>query len=830
MERRKLTKQDIDKVRNIEGFPIGSDDAIIAVSDAPYYTACPNPFIEEFVKENGTPYDEATDDYTCEPLAVDVSEGKYNPTYRMHPYHTKVPHAAIMQYIKHYTKENDLIYDGFCGTGMTGVAAQLCRQKEWGETIEKGRKAILCDLSPEATFISNAYNQPYSLISVTEEAEHLIAECQKKYGWMYNTKISEWSDATIDSCVWSDVLICPNCGHEFVFWEEAVDVEHGKIPTVFHCKSCGASLKKKDCDHAKEISYDNTIDETVTMYKQVPVLIGYSGARKGSKTPDQNDLDVIRRIEEEKIDCFVPKNVIPHGEKTEEAIARGITRSYQFYYKRSLFILGYLWENGSLRIKAIVSKLLFRMTKRYALTYQSGTWGAGGGPTPGTLYIPALVKELNIINQFKDAVRDFSNAYEDYDEGQTIITTQSSTAVPQIPDNSIDYIFTDPPFGSNIMYSELNFLWESWLGVLTNETTEAIVSQQHGKNLADYQRLMTKCFREDYRILKPGRWITIEFHNSKNSVWNSIQEAIQAAGFIVADVRVLDKKRDSFNQVKEASQAIKQDLVISAYKPLNKFSREFIEEIGTEETAFTFVRQHLNNLPIVVKRGGQIEVLSERQAFLLWDRMVAYHIMNGIAVPLDATDFYTGLDSRFLKRDGMYFLPNQVNEYDLARSTSDVENIQFSLFVSDEKSAIGWLYQQLDEKSGGPQTYAELMPKFMQELKAVDKREKMPELSVILEENFLKDDEGRWYVPDLTKSGDIAKLREKNLLKEFQEYQATKGKLKVFRSEAIRAGFAKLWKDKDYQAIVTMAERLPEETIQEDSNLLMYYDISLSRV
>ena len=256
-----------------------------------------------------------------------------------------------------------------------------------------------------------------------------------------------------------------------------------------------------------------------------------------------------------------------------------------------------------------------------------------------------------------------------------------------------------------------------------------------------------------------------------------------------------------------------------------------MQKAGSDDTAWDFVRSHLSNLPVVVKRGGEIEIISERQAYLLWDRMVAYHIMHGIAVPLDATDFYAGLDERFLKRDNMYFLPNQVNEYDLVRATCNVENLQFSLFVSDEKSAIGWLYQQLNENSGdGPQTYQILMPKFMQELKAVDKREKLPELSVILEENFLKDEEGRWYIPDLTKSGDIAKLREKNLLKEFQEYQATKGKLKVFRSEAIRAGFAKLWKDKDYQAIVTMAERLPEETIQEDSNLLMYYDISLNRV
>ena len=159
------------------------------------------------------------------------------------------------------------------------------------------------------------------------------------------------------------------------------------------------------------------------------------------------------------------------------------------------------------------------------------------------------------------------------------------------------------------------------------------------------------------------------------------------------------------------------------------------------------------------------------------------------------------------------------------------KTFHFSLFVSDEKSAISWLYQVLDEMNGdGPQTYADLQPKFMRECQAVDKREKMPELSTILEENFLKDDVGRWYIPDLTKSGDVARLREKNLLKEFQEYLSTKGKLKVFRSEAIRAGFAKLWKDKDYATIVSLAERLPEETIQEDQNLLMYYDISLGRV
>lgn len=350
------------------------------------------------------------------------------------------------------------------------------------------------------------------------------------------------------------------------------------------------------------------------------------------------------------------------------------------------------------------------------------------------------------------------------------------------------------------------------------------------KHIVEYQALMTSSFSEFYRILKPNRWMTVEFHNSKNSVWNAIQTALQRSGFIVADVRTIDKKQVSFNQGKGASQAIKQDLVISAYKPKESFTREFMMQAGTEETAWSFVRQHLAQMPVVVISGGKIELISERQAYLLFDRMVAYHIMNGIPVPLDAAEFYKGLDEKFLLRDTMYFLPDQVNEYDTARIVNEVEPIQYSLFVTNEKTAISWLYQQLSEELGGAQTYAEIQPKFMQEVKSVDRYEDMPELAVLLEENFLQDEKGRWYIPDVTKEGDVAKLREKKLWKEFEGYMNSKGKLKLFRSEAIRVGFSRLWKDKNYQAIVDIANRLPEQTIQEDPNLLMYYDISLSRV
>lgn len=152
MKPRKLTKEDIDKVRNIEGFPIGTDEDIIAFSNAPYYTACPNPFIEEFLQEYGTEYVEETDEGVHSPYTEDVAEDKHDLIYNVHTYHTKVPPKAIMTYLEHYTKPGDVVLDVFAGSGMTGIAAQLCPSGK--------RNAILIDLSPYAAFLEYNYNSP----------------------------------------------------------------------------------------------------------------------------------------------------------------------------------------------------------------------------------------------------------------------------------------------------------------------------------------------------------------------------------------------------------------------------------------------------------------------------------------------------------------------------------------------------------------------------------------------------------------------------------------------------------------------------------------------
>ncbi|MCA9033322.1 MAG: site-specific DNA-methyltransferase, partial [Planctomycetaceae bacterium] len=316
-----------------------------------------------------------------------------------------------------------------------------------------------------------------------------------------------------------------------------------------------------------------------------------------------------------------------------------------------------------------------------------------------------------------------------------MISTQSSSQVRGLPDNCIDYVFTDPPFGANFDYSELNFFWEPFLGVVTNQAPEAIVSNSQGKSIDNYRMLMTDSFREYYRVLKPGRWMTVEFSNTKAAVWNAIQIALEHAGFVVANVSTLDKKQKGFKALMTPT-AVKQDLIISAYKPSSTLEERVAFEPGNADAAWEFVRQHLRRLPVFVSQHECGEVVTERLRHMLYDRMVSFHIQRNVAVPLSIGEFYAGLSEAFPERDGMYFLPDQVSEYE--RSRMEIGKFeQLQLFVNDEKSAIQWVRSQLLRS---PMKYQDLSPLYMKEAQRVwEKHEQPLELRTILQESFVED-------------------------------------------------------------------------------------------
>ncbi len=838
-------------------------------------------FIDQWEKEK--PAKPKGYKYYREPFAADVSEGKNDPIYNAHSYHTKVPHKAIMRYILHYTDPGDIIFDGFAGTGMTGVAAQMCGDKdtvqslgyrvendgtilqqemdEEGKTVWKpfsklgARKAVLNDLSPAATFIAYNYNTPVDMVQFEKEAKRILAEVEEECGWMYETLHTDGkTKGKINYTVWSDVFVCPSCVNEVVFWDEAVDQIEGKVRDIFACPHCQAELTKKKMDRAWRTFFDSSLNENIKQAKQVPVMINYSiSGNKGrlEKTPDVFDFQLIEKIEKSTIPYWFPKDRLPEGKETRRNDKFGVTHVHHFYTKRNLWVLADVLHKAitkrNPRLVTWITSSMIRTTKMYKFTLDRKM-----GTVSGTLYIPSLWTENGAFKLLKYKIGDMTKVGNP--NAQNIINC-NSLEKQGVDDKRLDYIFIDPPFGSNLNYSELNIVWEVWLKVLTNNVPEAIENTVQEKGPTEYRNIMTICFKEAYRLLKPGRWMTVEFSNTKASVWNSIQTALTDAGFIVSNVAGLDKKQGSFKAV-TTSTAVKQDLVISAYKPNDGFEERFIQEANTVDGIWDFIGTHLKYLAVTKKSGSSLIPVPERDPRILYDQLISYYVRKGYNIPLSSQEFQKGLAERFAERDGMFFLQDQVVEYDKARAKASSQ-VQLSLFVDDEKSAIEWLRDYLKKKPG---TYADIHPNFMQQMSANSWKagEKQPELQDLLNLNFLRYDRNedvpsqihsylstnfkdlrnldkdnetlkakakdRWYVPDPNKEADLEKVRLKTLLKEYEHYKEGKGKLKEVRREALRAGFKQDYQNKDFNNIMLIAKRLKPAIIDEDETLLMYFD------
>jgi 16S rRNA G966 N2-methylase RsmD len=673
--------------RKIEGFPIGSDEDILNLSDPPYYTACPNPWIADFIAEWEAQKPEQPEGYHYhrEPFAADVSEGKNDPIYTAHSYHTKVPHRAIMRYILHYTQPGDIVFDGFCGTGMTGVAAQMCGDREvvmslgyqvkpdgtilQEETDEDGkkvwrpfsklgaRKAVLNDLSPIATFIANNYSSAYASTSFSHIASKFINNLKDKWNWLYETKhIDNKSTGEINYVVWSDVFLCPDCSAELVFLDVAFDKSEGKVCDSFRCHTCNALLNKKMMSHATETYFDVLLKKPVSRNKQVPALINYSfKGKRFEKNPDPEDFALLVKIEKRLAELSInPIPMMHKGGKNWGAIWRsgyhyGITHVHHFYTSRNYLILNDAWRSAPTKeLKWAISAILNYINKKQSFT-------GGGGGMPGVLYIASMVQEKNFIDVLGRKIKSLDKVLPELCKikHRNTCGTQSTGALSNaIKDETLDYVFVDPPFGANIMYSEGSFLWESQLSVWTNQGPEAIESTYHEKKIDDYRSLMTVCFSELYRILKPGRWMTVEFSNTQSSVWNSIQTSLADAGFVVANVSALDKKQGGFKAVTTPT-AVKQDLVISAYKPNGGFEERFQKEAQTEEGVWDFVRTHLKYLPVTKRQGALMLFVPERDPRILFDQMIAFYVRKGYPVPISSQEFQIGLAQRFIERDGM---------------------------------------------------------------------------------------------------------------------------------------------------------------------------------
>ena len=515
--------------RRTEGFPIAdSDEDILRLSDPPYFTACPNPFLGDLVAFYGKDY-RNSDAYHRDPFAIDTSVGKTDPLYRAHGYHTKVPHLAIVPSILHYTRPGDIVLDGFAGSGMTGVAALWCgaapesyRQEleaqwkrdglpapEWG-----ARQAVLNDLSPAATMIAAGYTLPFDMDAFTSSAQRLLDEVQRQLGWMYETSHDGAAKGRINFTVWSEVFTCPECTREVVFVEEALDKETKHVRDEFPCPSCNAKLTKDNLERSFETLVDPVSGRPWQRIRFRPVLINYTVGKKDfEKVPDSADMALLSRIGDLPLAAAMPTVAFPiekmaHGSRIAP---KGFTHAHHFFLPRAAAALAALWSRASGEPDAATRRMLLWFIEQavWGLSvmnrYSPSHFSQVNRALNGVYYIASQHSEVSPWYILDGKLSRLRKAFVGAKPAgkSAAITTGSCAALP-LTAQSVDYVFTDPPFGENIFYADLNFLVEAWHRVRTDATTEAIIDQPKKKGLHEYQELMRRCFEEYFRVLKPG--------------------------------------------------------------------------------------------------------------------------------------------------------------------------------------------------------------------------------------------------------------------------------------------------------------------------------------
>lgn len=330
----------------------------------------------------------------------------------------------------------------------------------------------------------------------------------------------------------------------------------------------------------------------------------------------------------------IPLVEIPWGDLYRRGYHQGITHLHHFYTRRNLIMFARLWERTEAYRSDLRNTLRFWLLSYNAAhaTIMTRVVAKSGqknlvvtSAQPGVLYVSGLPVEKNLIAGLRRKFSTIANAFDliHGSKGRVEVQQQSSCRV-DLPDQNIDYVFTDPPFGGNIPYAEVNFLNEAWLDCYTDRTDEVIVSPSQRKTLTDYQDLLMASLSEARRILKPGGKTTLVFHSASAEVWHALQAAYTDAGLGVECAGVLDKTQKSFKQV-TTDGAVRGDPVLL----LGKCTRNTSQKIACAWTVAEQLRQAALTLNP-----------AEQTAQRLYSRLITHYLTHHQQVPMDAESFY----------------------------------------------------------------------------------------------------------------------------------------------------------------------------------------------
>lgn len=521
---------------------------------------------------------------SARPAIAPTRGSKNTPAYNAHSYPTKVPAEAIEPYIERHTRPGDLVLDPFCGSGMTGLAAR-----------RRGRHAVLNDLSFGAAHLAWNLCEPCPPDRLREAGKQLLDAVADLYADLFATSGRGRRAGTIRWVLNSAVFSCEACGHASCMWEEATDTERGRVAHRWPCRACGALIER----HGASPSSSRPV------WMSLEDVDGRFG-----RAPTRADLLRIARIEAEPTEDWHPSLALGPGREMYIRNAlhlQGVHDLADFWTARNRRALARLWRE----IQA-VDELRVRQALSFAFTNTAwhGTrmrrYNARGGQRPltGTLYIPQLSIEANPAFVFEKKVAQLARFYEEpLDDATSLSVLRGPADALALEDESIDYCFTDPPFGSNIFYADCALVWESWLGEVTPIAQEAVVNrslrpQDGGKTVEDYAKRMRDAFEEIQRVLKANAWATVVFQSSNEEVWAALRAAIDHAGFDLANASYLDKTQQSHKGYKGRSgseDVASFDVVLNLHKPGRRRRRP--RPPGGMADAAELLRAHLQSLP-----------------------------------------------------------------------------------------------------------------------------------------------------------------------------------------------------------------------------------------
>ncbi|HRY91747.1 MAG TPA: hypothetical protein P5229_05460, partial [Candidatus Gracilibacteria bacterium] len=277
--------------------------------------------------------------------------------------------------------------------------------------------------------------------------------------------------------------------------------------------------------------------------------------------------------------------------------SRNFRKVSDLFTYRNLWAIASLMEaaGDDLDLRAVITSGMLAVSRK------AQHLDGGGGYIPGNWALPPMSKQRNVADSLRKVFSKTCEAkrflYDSLNSRSAFISTQTATDLSNIPSESIDYIFTDPPYGGAVQYAELNFLWESWLGLNTDwNNKEIIVNETRGKTELDWAEMMKLVFSECYRVLKPGRWLSLCYHDTSEGTWALVQDIMAEVGFMVGEsdkALYIDTGGNTYNQ-RVADKVTKRDLVINFRKPKNGEVTATIAITGDEdETTFNEKVRHI---------------------------------------------------------------------------------------------------------------------------------------------------------------------------------------------------------------------------------------------